>query len=303
MNRPVDWGRHGGRRAPQADRSYTLSPRRLPTGRRGGVAAPSGHPRGGGRRENGPAQIRAAGGEAEFFPCDVSSAAANEVLVAHVVATPHGCWDFAHNNAGITVHRLLHETSDEEFDRIIAVNLRGTFLGMKHQIKQMLGQEHAPWASRSERSAVAAWRCQIRPRAARARSRRDAGAARSHCDTWLDHRPAGGQRDAWSATASSTARLTKNAAVEYAYDGIRVNAVCPGPIMTPRMSDFLGAPARDPLPAGDDPLGKSRRRGASAVVWLGSQEASFVTGVALPWSTRVRSRGCQRAGNDRSPAV
>ena len=60
--------------------------------------------------------------------------------MAHVVER-YGRLDFAHNNAGIGVHRLLHETSDEDFDRVIAVNLRGTFLGMKHQIRQMLRNE------------------------------------------------------------------------------------------------------------------------------------------------------------------
>ena len=81
--------------------------------------------------------IRDAGGEAEFVACDVSRAEDNEALVAHVVGR-HGRLDFAHNNAGIGVHRLLHETPDEDFDHVIAVNLRGTFLGMKHQIRQML---------------------------------------------------------------------------------------------------------------------------------------------------------------------
>ena len=73
------------------------------------------------------ARIRAAGGAAEFFACVVSSSSDSEALVAHVVAR-FGRLDFAHNNAGIGVHRLLHDTSDEDFDRVIAVNLRGAFL-------------------------------------------------------------------------------------------------------------------------------------------------------------------------------
>ena len=81
--------------------------------------------------------IAADGGRAEFFACDVSCSDDNEALVAHVVQR-YGRLDFAHNNAGIGVHRLLHETSDEDFDRVIAVNLRGTFLGLKHQIRAML---------------------------------------------------------------------------------------------------------------------------------------------------------------------
>jgi NAD(P)-dependent dehydrogenase (short-subunit alcohol dehydrogenase family) len=84
--------------------------------------------------------IRAEGGQAEFFPCDVSRSQDNAELAAHVVRR-FGRLDFAHNNAGIGIHELLHETSDEDFDRVIAVNLRGTFLGLKHQIRAMLGNE------------------------------------------------------------------------------------------------------------------------------------------------------------------
>src|SRR5438045_5648893 len=60
--------------------------------------------------------IRDAGGEAEFFPCDVASSDDNRALVAHVVER-YGKLDFAHNNAGIGVHKLLADTEDEEFDR------------------------------------------------------------------------------------------------------------------------------------------------------------------------------------------
>src|SRR5689334_17443196 len=73
-------------------------------------------------------EIREAGGEAEFFACDVARGEDNEALVA-VVVERFGKLNFAHNNAGIGVHRLLHETEDADFDRVIAVNLRGTFLG------------------------------------------------------------------------------------------------------------------------------------------------------------------------------
>src|SRR3977135_3753254 len=75
-------------------------------------------------------EIVSAGGRAEFFACDLASSDDNKSLVAHV-AERFGRLDYAHNNAGIGVHRLLHETEDEDFDRVIAVNLRGTFLGMK----------------------------------------------------------------------------------------------------------------------------------------------------------------------------
>src|SRR2546423_5067092 len=83
------------------------------------------------------------GGRAEFFACDVASSTDNEALVARVVES-FGRLDFAHNNAGIGVHALLADTSDEDFDRVIAVNLRGTFLGMKFQIRQMLSPAARP---------------------------------------------------------------------------------------------------------------------------------------------------------------
>src|ERR687888_159502 len=60
------------------------------------------------------------------------------VVVPDLGRARHGRLDYAHNNAGIGVHKLLADTDDEDFDRVIAVNLRGTFLGMKHQIRQML---------------------------------------------------------------------------------------------------------------------------------------------------------------------
>lgn len=195
-------------------------------------------------------QIRAAGGQAEFFPCDVSSSAASEGLVAHVVHR-HGRLDFAHNNAGIGVHRLLHETSDEEFDRVIAVNLRGTFLGLKHQIRQMLTQE-------------------MPHRGAIVNTSSNAGLM------------AVTRLGAYAASKHGIIGLTKSAAVEYANDGIRVNAVCPGAIMTQLMYDQpperqaeILAPQAMTRPG--DPA-----EVAAAVVWLCSEEASFITGAALP---------------------
>jgi NAD(P)-dependent dehydrogenase (short-subunit alcohol dehydrogenase family) len=196
--------------------------------------------------------IIAAGGEAEFFACDVSAAVDNEALVARVVER-YGRLDYAHNNAGIGVHRLLHETEDEEFDRVIAVNLRGTFLGMKHQIRQMLSQNDGPPA-----------------RGAIVNTSSNAGL---RAVTMLS---------AYTASKHGILGLTKNAAVEYADDGIRVNAVCPGAIMTPLMSDQPPERQQEILA----PQAMSRfgdpAEVAAAVVWLCSDEASFVTGVALP---------------------
>jgi NAD(P)-dependent dehydrogenase (short-subunit alcohol dehydrogenase family) len=191
--------------------------------------------------------IRQAGGHAEFVPCDVASAFDNEALVAHTVRR-YGRLDFAHNNAGIGVHRPLHETPDEDFDRVIAVNLRGTFLGMKHQITQMLAQRSGAIVNTSSNAGLRAV-------------------------TMLS---------AYTASKHGILGLTKNAAVEYANDGIRVNAVCPGAIMTPLMSEQPPERQREILaPQAMTRFGDPAEV-AAAVVWLCSDDASFVTGVALP---------------------
>jgi NAD(P)-dependent dehydrogenase (short-subunit alcohol dehydrogenase family) len=195
------------------------------------------------------AEIERAGGRAAFFACDVSSSADNEALVDRVVQR-FGRLDFAHNNAGIGVHNLLHETSEEDFDRVIAVNLRGTFLGMKHQITRMLANDP--------------------PRGAIVNTSSNAGL---RAVTMLG---------AYAASKHGILGLTKNAAVEYANLGIRVNAVCPGAIMTPLMSDQPPERQREILaPQAMTRFGEPEEV-AAAVVWLCSQDASFITGVALP---------------------
>jgi NAD(P)-dependent dehydrogenase (short-subunit alcohol dehydrogenase family) len=196
------------------------------------------------------ATIAAEGGRASVFACDVSVSVQVEALVAFVVAQ-HGRLDFAHNNAGIGVHRLLHETSDEDFDRVIAVNLRGTFLGMKHEIRAMLTNDMPHRGAIVNTSSNAGLRAV----------------------TMLS---------AYGASKHGILGLTKNGAVEYADEGIRVNAVCPGAIMTPLMSDQSAERQQEILaPQAMTRFGDPSEV-AAAVVWLCSEEASFVTGVALP---------------------
>ncbi len=191
--------------------------------------------------------VEKAGGQGEFFPCDVSRSEDNEALVARAVER-FGKLDFAHNNAGIGVHRLLHETSDEDFDRVIAVNLRGTFLGMKHQIRQMLEQGGGAIVNTSSNAGLRAVML----------------------------------LSAYTASKHGILGLTKNAAVEYANKGIRVNAVCPGAIMTPLMSNESPERQREILaPQAMTRFGQPEEV-AAAVAWLCSDEASFVTGIAMP---------------------
>ena len=192
-------------------------------------------------------QIRGAGGTAEFFPCDVAREEDDEALVSYVVER-FGRLDFAQNNAGIGVHALLADTSTEDFDRVIAVNLRGTFLGMKHQIRHMLESGGGAIVNTSSNAGLGAVRL----------------------------------LSAYTASKHGIVGLTKNGALEYANDGIRINAVCPGAIRTPLMT--AESPERQREILAPQAL---RRFGdpaevAAAVVWLCSDDASFVTGVALP---------------------
>jgi NAD(P)-dependent dehydrogenase (short-subunit alcohol dehydrogenase family) len=193
------------------------------------------------------ATIREHGGDAAFVACDVSRAEDCERVVAETVAR-YGRLDYAHNNAGVGVHRRLHETADDEFDRVIAVNLRGTFLGMKHQIRHMLEAGGGAIVNTSSNAGLRAVRL----------------------------------LGAYTASKHGIGGLTKNAAVEYADEGIRVNAVCPGAIMTPlmarespeRQQEILRPQALSRFGAPDEV--------AAAVVWLCSDDASFVTGIEMP---------------------
>jgi NAD(P)-dependent dehydrogenase (short-subunit alcohol dehydrogenase family) len=201
-------------------------------------------------REGGEETVRLieeAGGRAEFFPCDVASSSDNEALVARVLSS-YGRLDFAHNNAGIGVHALLADTSDEDFDRVIAVNLRGTFLGMKFQIRHMLASGGGAIVNTSSNAGLRGVKL----------------------------------LSAYTASKHGIIGLTKNGAIEYANDGIRVNAVCPGAIMTPLMSNETPERQEQILA----PQAMSRfgdpAEVAAAVVWLCSDDAVFITGVSLP---------------------
>ena len=191
--------------------------------------------------------ISEAGGQSEFFACDVSSSSDSEALVARVVES-YGRLDFAHNNAGIGVHSPLADTSDEDFDRVIAVNLRGTFLGMKFQIRQMLSSGGGAIVNTSSNAGLRGVKL----------------------------------LSAYAASKHGIVGLTKNGAIEYANDGVRINAVCPGAIMTPLMSNESPERQQQIL----RPQAMSRfgdpAEVAAAVVWLCSDDAGFVTGVSLP---------------------
>ncbi len=199
--------------------------------------------------------IRATGGHATFQGCDVSRAVEVEALLASIVAR-HGRLDWAFNNAGIQGElQPTVECSEENFDRIIATNLKGVWLCMKYQIAQMLRQGGGAIVNNSSNFGLVG----------------------------------SNGMPAYCASKHGVVGLTKTAALEYARHGVRVNAVCPGPVQTPLVERLLALQpdlaaeiiaaikAREPIGR----LGRSMEI-AAAVLWLCSDAASFVTGAALP---------------------
>jgi NAD(P)-dependent dehydrogenase (short-subunit alcohol dehydrogenase family) len=160
-----------------------------------------------------------------------------------------GRLDYAFNNAGIFEKiGAIADLSVEDFDRVIAVNLRGVFLGMKYQILQMLKQGHGAIVNTSSVAGGIGF----------------AGIP------------------AYIASKHGVIGLTKVAALDCAKSNIRVNAVCPGVIATPMMDKFSAIVGRDRL-IGMEPVGRmgTPEEIAKVVLWLCSDAASFVTGHAL----------------------
>jgi len=195
--------------------------------------------------------IRQAGGEALFVRTDVTQAADVEALVHQTVAT-YGRLDCAFNNAaGTGGNGPLHTLAEEDWERIMAVNLKGVWLCMKYQITQMLTQGGGAIVNNSSAAGLIG----------------------------LSRNPT------YAASKHGLVGLSKSAALQYATQGIRINVVCPGLVMTPRMDQaFARGPGVQEWFLSKQPTGKggSPEEVAQAVVWLCSDAASFVTGVALP---------------------
>ncbi len=198
--------------------------------------------------------IEEAGGMAIFVSADVSQAAEVAALIEKGVEI-YGRLDCALNNAGIQGDiRQTAECSEENWDRIIATNLTGVWLCMKHEIPHMLKQGGGAIVNTASNFGLVG----------------------------------SNGMPAYSASKHGVVGLTKTAALEYAKSGIRVNAVCPGPVQTPMIDKILRAQpelAAQIIEAIKDrePVGRMGLPGeiAEAVVWLCSDAASFVTGTAM----------------------
>ena len=194
--------------------------------------------------------VKTAGGEALFVKADVSQAAEVEALINKTLAT-YGRLDCAHNNAGIEgAVATTAECTEENWDRIIAINLKGVWLCMKYEIPQMLKQGSGAIVNTASGAGLVGI-----PRAG-----------------------------AYVASKHGVVGLTKTAALEYAKAGIRVNAVCPGVIDTPMVQRITSrGPHLVERMAAGEPVGRlgKPQEIAEAVVWLCSEAASFVTGHAM----------------------
>jgi NAD(P)-dependent dehydrogenase (short-subunit alcohol dehydrogenase family) len=196
-------------------------------------------------------ELTAAGHRALAVSCDVADEHQVAALVDRTVAE-FGRLDMTFNNAGIMLP--LADAADEAaeaFDRVTAVNMRGVWACMKHELRQM---------------------------------REQGSGAIVNCSS-LGGLVGNPGRASYHATKHGVLGLTKSAALEYAPRGIRINAVCPGTIETPMVADMMagGELTLDDAVAGQ-PIGRLGRGDeiAAAVLWLCSPGASLVVGVALP---------------------
>ena len=196
--------------------------------------------------------LKDAGAAAIFMKVDVSKPNEVEAMAAKAVET-YGRIDCAFNNAGIEGEgALTHKCSDENWHRVLSINLTGVWLCMKAEIAQMLKQGGG---------------------GAIVNTSSMAGLVGS----------VGGP--AYVAAKHGVVGLTKTAALEYGRQGIRVNAVCPGPIRTPMMQRIMrGSEEMEQKFIRSEPLkrfGEPEEIGET-VAWLCSERASYVTGLPMP---------------------
>lgn len=196
-------------------------------------------------------RISSFGGVAKNFRCDVANDTDVKKMVEFAMDT-FGRLDFAFNNAGIEgTQGITHECTQENWDKTIEINLKGTWLCMKHEIPYMLKAGKGAIVNNASIAGIVGF-------------------------------PG---IPAYVASKHGVIGLTQNAALEYAKQGIRVNAVCPGVIKTPMIDRFTGNnKAVEEVFANQEPIGRigQPEEIASVVTWLCSEHASFVTGVSMP---------------------
>jgi NAD(P)-dependent dehydrogenase (short-subunit alcohol dehydrogenase family) len=195
-------------------------------------------------------QIEDKGGKAFFIRADVSQTNDVEALFSQA-AKQYGRLDCAFNNAGIEGESIaLAESTEEVWDRVLGVNLKGVWLCMKYELRQMLKQGSGAIVNNASFLGLVG----------------------------------SSSNPAYTASKHGVLGLTKSAALAYAKSGIRVNAVCPGLVESP-LTDrkFTKFPESKDAAIARHPIGRlgTTKEIAAAVVWLFSDAASFVIGHSL----------------------
>lgn len=190
-----------------------------------------------------------AGHRALAVAADVTNGSQVSTMVARAVEH-FGRLDYAVNNAGIINERIAaHEIAEEEWDRLIAVNLTAVWLCMKHELAQMVKQRSGAIVNLSSVAGL----------------RAAPGLA------------------AYNASKHGVVGLSRGTGVEYASQGIRVNAICPGWVETPMTADYGSDLQRHQQMVASEPMGRTAQPEeiAATAVWLCSDAASFITGDAI----------------------
>ena len=194
--------------------------------------------------------VKAAGGEAVFVETDVAQAASVEAMVQTALDT-YGRLDCAHNNAGVEgVLSRTAEQTEQDWEPVIRINLKGVWLCMKYELPHMVQQGSGAIVNTASGAGLIGVK----------------------------------RMAAYVASKHGVIGLTRTAALEYAKSGVRVNAVCPGVIQT-AMVERVSGRRPDVLEKmiAAEPIGRSGQPEeiAESVVWLCSDAASFVTGHAM----------------------
>jgi NAD(P)-dependent dehydrogenase (short-subunit alcohol dehydrogenase family) len=194
------------------------------------------------------ALVEAAGGRAKFVDADVASSESVQQMVDATIAE-FGRLDYAHNNAGVAgVQGDVGEIDEAEWDRVHGVMLRGVYLCMKYEIPHLLATGGAIVNTASGAGLIA----------------------------YPGQSP-------YVSSKHGVIGLTKTAAMEYGVRGVRINAVCPGTVITPMVEAVIQDPSIEPALIALHPIGRigTADEVANAVLWLCSDDASFVIGHAL----------------------